>query len=38
MYSKEDHFLIKLLTNNAMQLEETIELQNKRIEELEKIA
>jgi len=35
MYSKEEHFLVKLLTNNAMQLEETVELQNKRIEELE---
>ena len=34
MYTKEDHFLIKLLTNNAMQLEETIEALSTKIKDL----
>lgn len=34
MYTKEDHFLIKLLTNNAMQLEEKLSEQVKLVENL----
>ena len=34
MYSKEEHFLVKLLTNNAMQLEETIEALSAKIKDL----
>lgn len=36
MYTKEDHFLIKLLTNNAMQLEEQISDKNEFIEIIKK--
>ena len=34
MYTKEEHFLVKLLTNNAMQLEETIEALSAKIKDL----
>lgn len=36
MYTKEDHFLVKLLTNNAMQLEEEIKEKEKTIKSLMK--
>lgn len=36
MYTKEEHFLVKLLTNNAMQLEEKLSEQVKLVENLKK--
>ena len=36
MYTKEEHFLVKLLTNNAIQLEEKLSEQVKLVENLKK--